>query len=522
MKPSRITFFSALAVILSLSCSPLDVDKPAFDSGRATSERSQYRIADRANGILNPNQESPQAFQDRTEEVVSQAQRLIEKNQEEGAALDQRWYGLKYFAKHQELIFNAAKIMFLGGREDEVRAQLGDRYVSIDPVEESQDSGDIRLFIGKRDEDKYDFIIIGQNGKEVALKTIIRLLYLTKFTDEPTKQKYHDKLASFKNSLQVLMSPISARQEFIAFFNKHGIRNPDAVMIGFRGDIRSLMKEEGISDPESYTDESLRVNWYPHANGKKVLLVSIDKNRIFASRSGALIEAIFTISASTPPSITLLGAGGAIDAREMVGKIVTPVRVMNGDSLASDRNQDRVAHIIRNRAADESAIKTADVTVESVVVETTAWVRKMKDQRIDTVDQELFHIMAAINSSGYGGKVDVFIGTLVTDNVSSNANDTDVTLEHAEETISATGDIRREFFSKVLKALGILKTETKRMPRRSQSLEIRQSSLRADEAMENVCCEVFSGWASAQGEESQRERAVSEAEKSSHKLTSDA
>ena len=103
-------------------------------------------------------------------------------------------------------------------------------------------------------------------------------------------------------------------------------------MIGFRGDIRSLMKEEGISDPESYTDESLRVNWYPDANGKKVLLVSIDKNRIFASRSGALIEAIFTISASTPPSITLLGAGGAIDARELVGKIVTPVTVMNGYS----------------------------------------------------------------------------------------------------------------------------------------------------------------------------------------------
>jgi hypothetical protein len=71
-------------------------------------------------------------------------------------------------------------------------------------------------------------------------------------------------------------------------------------MIGFRGDIRSLLKDDGVSDPESYTDESLRVNWYPDANGKKVLLVSIDKNRIFASRSGELIEAIFAISASAP------------------------------------------------------------------------------------------------------------------------------------------------------------------------------------------------------------------------------
>jgi hypothetical protein len=332
------------------------------------------------------------------------------------------------------------------------------------------------MYTGKRKNGSYDFIIIGQNGEEVALKTTIRLIYLTQFADEKTKQKYRDKLDSFDKSLKVLISSFSARQEFIAFFNKHGISNPDAVMIGFRGDIRSLMKEEGISEPESYTDESLRVNWYPDANGKKVLLVSIDKNRIFASRSGALIEAIFTISASNPPSITLLGAGGAIDAREMVGKIVTPVTVMNGDSLASDRNQGRLAHIIRNRAADEAAIKSADVTVESVVVETTTWVRKMKDQRIDTVDQELFHIMAAINSSAYADKVNVFVGTLVTDNVSSNANDTDVTLEHAEETISATGDIRREFFSKVLKALGILKAETKRMPRRSQSPEKRASS----------------------------------------------
>jgi hypothetical protein len=476
MKPSRIAFFPALAVIFSLSCSPLDVDKAAFDSGRATSERSQSPIDDRAKGVLNPNQESLQAFQDRTEEVISQAQRLIEKNQEEGATLDQRWYGLKYFGKRQDLVLGAEQIRFFGGLEADVRNHLRGRYTSIEPVEENQDSGDIRMYTGKRKNGSYDFIIIGQNGKEVALKTIIRLLYLTKFTDERTKQKYRDELASFKDSLQVLMSSVSARQEFIAFFNKHGIRNPDAVMIGFRGDIRSLMKDEGIGDPESYTDESLRVNWYPDANGKKVLLVSIDGNRIFASRSGALIEAIFTISGSTTPSITLLGAGGAIDAPEMVGTIVTPVTVANGDSLASDRNQGRLVHIIRNRAADEAAIKTADVTVESVVVETTAWVRKMKDQRIDTVDQELFHIIAGIDSSAYAAKVDVFVGTLVTDNVSSNANDNDVTLEHAEETISATADIRREFFSKVLKALGVLKTETKRMPRRSQWLEIRQAN----------------------------------------------
>jgi hypothetical protein len=236
-------------------------------------------------------------------------------------------------------------------------------------------------------------------------------------------------------------------------------------LIGFRGDVRSLLKDEGISDPESYTDESLRENWYPNANGKKIILVSIDKNRIFASRSGELIEAIFAISANTPPSLTFLGAAGAIEARELVGKITIPVSVTSGDSVpASLVDKGVLIHMIRNRAADKAAIKTADVSVESVVVETTTWARQMKDQRLDTVDQELFHIMNAINASAYATNVAFFAGTLVTDNVSSNAQHNDRTLERAEETIAATSDIRREFFSKVLKELGVLKKETIRTP----------------------------------------------------------
>jgi hypothetical protein len=78
------------------------------------------------------------------------------------------------------------------------------------------------------------------------LKTIIRLIYVAKFVDEETRQKYRDKLDSFKNSLKVLMSSVTARKEYIAFFNKHRISNPDAVMIGFRGDIRSLLKDDGV------------------------------------------------------------------------------------------------------------------------------------------------------------------------------------------------------------------------------------------------------------------------------------
>ena len=480
MKRQIKNLFSALAIGLLLSCSSAalvrptgDLDSPNGRFAQGKSSRPLLRaLSEQSPPIAEENavfaRNHALQFQDWTDEMVGRAAGLIKANQEEGAVLDQRWYGLKYFGKHQELILGADKIGFFGGLEHDVRRYLADQYTSLDPVEDNQDSGDIRLFTAKRPGGKYELIFIGQNGKEVALKTVIRMIYLTKFIDEKTEQKYRVKLASFKNSIRVLMSPVTARQEFIGFFNKHGISNPDAVLIGFRADVRSLMKDDGISDPKSYTDESLRVNWYPDANGKKVLLVSIDQERIFASRSGELIEALFAISGSTPPSLVFLSGAGAIDAPEMVGKIVTPVGVLNGDSFSAPRDKGVLTHLIRNRAADEAAIKTRDITVESVVVETTKWASTMKAHRIDTVDQELFHIMNAINSSTYAAKVDFFAGHLVTDNVSSNADDTSMTLEHAEEVISATSDIRRKFFSKVLKTLGILKTESKGMPRRSR------------------------------------------------------
>jgi len=499
MKQPIKTLFSIATSILLLSCASYHIPTQVGGSdaiyenaeggksssqspgGSASNRPTDYRQSpdESAAEIRDGTDAARGLFEDRTQEVVAHAVRLIEKNRKEGAVLDQRWYGLKYFGKHQELIFNAAKVMFLGGRENDVRKHLSGQYASIDPVENNQDPGEIRLHIGKRKQGDYDFIVIGQNGREVALKTIIRLLYLTTFVDEQTRQKYRNKLESFSRSLQVSLSSVSARQEYIAFCHKHGIRDVDAVMIGFREDIRSLMRDEGISDPESYADESLRVNWYTNANGKRVLLVSIDGNRIFASRSGELIEAIFAISASTgtPPSITFLGSGAAIDAPEMVGKIVAPTSAMKGDSFFASRDKGVLVHIIRNRAGDEAAKKAAAVSVESVVVETTQWAKNMKDHRIDTVDQELFHIMHAINSSPYAGKVEVFAGILVTDNVSSDARNSDMTLQHAEEMISKTADIRREFLSKVLKKIGILKNETSWLPRPVRSPGARHVSV---------------------------------------------
>lgn len=348
------TFFFALALGLLFSCNFSQVIKQAAVSRSADQSR---RPNDAAIDNFSSTRGAQVSFADQTQKIVGHAEKLIETNQKEGAVLDQRWYGLQYFGKHEDLMFNAANVMFFGGLENDVRNQFLDQYRSLDPVEDNQDSGDIRLYTGKRKDGNFDFIVIGQNGKEVALKTIIRLLYLAKFVDAETRQKYREKIESFDKSLKVLMSSVSAKQEYIAFFTKHGITNPDAVMIGFRDDVRSLLKEDGLSDPDSYTDESLRVNWYTDANGKKVLLVSIDENRIFASRSGELVKAIFAISGNHPPSIVFLGIVGAIDAPEIVGRIVTPTSVMSGDSYAASRDGGVLVHRVRNRAAQEEPSK---------------------------------------------------------------------------------------------------------------------------------------------------------------------
>lgn len=439
------TLISALMLIVSVACNSARVDT------------HQESLEGKSKAIISGVHDARVSFEDKTEEVVGLAERLIDKNDKEGAVLDQRWYTLKRFGQHQDAIFSASHIAFYGGLEKDVQAHLQTQYTSFVPIEKDQEPGEIRLFLGKRTAAQHDLIIIGQRGNEVALKTMIRLIYLASFADEENKRKHRDKLGSFSKSLKVFMSSRSAQQEFIGFFARHGISSPDTVMIGFIGDIRSLMKGAGIEDPEVYSDESLQVNWYKNANGRRVLLISIDHNRIFASRSGELIEAIFKISGDSPPSVTFLGSGGAIDEPAIVGQIATPTIVLKGDPFPPLHYQSVVVHLIRNKAIALSDMKTAHASVENVIVETTQWAHKMKMDRVRTVDQELFHIVDAINSSGMGLKVAIFVGILLTDNVSSDAAaNADMTLEYAEKTISKTISVRREFLSKVLTELGIL------------------------------------------------------------------
>jgi hypothetical protein len=183
-------------------------------------------------------------------------------------------------------------------------------------------------------------------------------------------------------------------------------------------------------------------------------------NRIYASRAEDLIEAIFAVSGASPPAIVFLGSGGAIEDPSIVGQIVTPTMVLNGDPFPARQHTGVLVHLIRNKAVAQTSIKTAHASVENVVVETTRWAERMKSNRVRTVDQELFHIMKAVNSRANVQRVEMYVGILVTDNISSNVDgNTDMTLEHAEETISKTATARREFLANILTELRILEPD---------------------------------------------------------------
>ena len=134
--------------------------------------------------------------------------------------------------------------------------------------------------------------------------------------------------------------------------------------------------------------------------------------------------------------------------------MVQPAVVMNADPFPATERKG-VVLLIRNKAISERSTTTLHASVENVIVETFEWAAKMKQHEVRTVDQELFHIINAINSSANAPEVEVFIGILVTDNVSSNAkSDLQLTLQYAEAMISKTAGIRREFLTQVLTSIG--------------------------------------------------------------------
>ncbi len=180
-------FLSVLTIGLSLSCGTVD---PVFQLARNVSVEGQSTAA-----------QARISFEDHTREIVEHAETLIERNEREGAVLDQKWYGFRRFGRYQELFLGAERVVFYGGREAEVKSYIQGQYLSLAPLDENPDPGDIRLFAGHLPGKKWDYIIIGQNGREVALKTMIRLIYMAKFADEEMKRKHHIRLQAFTKSL---------------------------------------------------------------------------------------------------------------------------------------------------------------------------------------------------------------------------------------------------------------------------------------------------------------------------------
>jgi hypothetical protein len=437
MKRRLSSAFSILALGLALSVGPwVGGSQPFADEIRSETFRREV------------------AFEDHTVKIVAHAERLIAKNEREGGVFDQKWYGFRRFGDYQKLFLGAENVWFYGGLEADVYSHIRGQYLAVTPQTENRDLGEVRLFVGHRDGGKWDCIVIGQNGREIALKTVIRLLYMAKFADEETKRA-HLRASPSKEKLKVYMSPVSPRTEYLAFFKKHGIRNPDVVMIGFMGDLSLVLTDMGFPRPETFSDESLRALWYPNVNGKRVLSISINGNRIFASRSRGLIEAVYDSAPDSRPLVIFFGSAGAIDDPGLVGKIVAPTRLMNADPLPRVQGQSALVHLVQNRAVDLVRLKSNHASVESVVVETTEWAKRVRSRKIRTVDQELYHVVDAIHASPRGAETDLYAAVLVTDNVPSDLSDKGITLEGAEETIAGTAKLRQNFLLDVLTREGI-------------------------------------------------------------------
>ena len=455
MKPRLATLLTLISAAIYLGCGAIP-EHSVIRSPRGIDSGEAYQGIDNR---LAGTQQSRIWFEDHTREIVGDALTMIKRNERDGASLDQHWYAFRRFGENLEHILRAREVRFYGGREADIRLALAGEYRSMIPFEANQDPGEIRLFTAHRDRDGFDLVIIGQNGREVALKTVIRLVYLFKFSDEEIKRKFAGGLDAFLPKVKIFLSSFPPRQEFISFFHQHRIADPDAVLIGFQRDTRSYLKEAGIGDPERYSTDSLRINWYPNANGKKTLLLSINGNRIYASRAGDLIEAIFEAFRAPPQTIVFFGSAGAIEAADLVGQIIAPTVVVNDDYFNPDRPGGKLAHLIHNRAAAILPVKTAHVSVESTVLETTKWAAAKKNNRIMTVDQELYHVVNAINTASYGGKIRLYVAILVTDNVSTVAGQHGLTLQHAEDIIAQTTTTRRSFLAQVLAEVGITRNK---------------------------------------------------------------
>jgi hypothetical protein len=128
---------------------------------------------------------------------------------------------------------------------------------------------------------------------------------------------------------------------------------------------------------------------------------------------------------------------------------------MNADPFPRVKSRGTLVHLLRNRAVDLVRLQSTHASVESVLVETIEWVKNVKRQRINSVDQELYHFIDAIHASPRSTETEIYAAVLVTDNVATSLSNDDVTLQAAEETIAETAALRQDFLSNVFKRSGM-------------------------------------------------------------------
>jgi putative SOS response-associated peptidase YedK len=67
-------------------------------------------------------------------------------------------------------------------------------------------------------------------------------------------------------------------------------------------------------------------------------------------------------------------------------------------------------------------LQSTHASVESVVVETTEWAKRIKSQRVKTVDREFYQVIDAIHASPRAAETNIYAAVLVTDNVAINGD----------------------------------------------------------------------------------------------------
>jgi hypothetical protein len=121
-------FLAIISAAICLSSGAFSEDQftqSAWGNHRNTAYQQSDRVQSTANDFDGQ-------FYDCTKEIVDRALARIDRNEREGAALDQHWYAFRRLGENLEQILKATEVRFYGGTEAEVLRAIASQYVSLD------------------------------------------------------------------------------------------------------------------------------------------------------------------------------------------------------------------------------------------------------------------------------------------------------------------------------------------------------------------------------------------------------